>query len=238
MEKNQSKLKYKDGRKIQKEQSDTGKKLSRRDKELLKAVRRGNTELVKEKLEREKGYIDMSKALIEAKADVNVKNVDDVTALHLSSRNGHIDIVKALIAAKADVNIKDIYDNTALHLSSRNGRIDIAKTLMEAKADVNVKYMDNQTDVKKQVEEIIRSAIPESDSVEVIGVGSSFEGTKNGLPDELDFIIKLFHVKSSCIEQEGYGKMERDEKEVKRLNIIGSYGMWLWQKLMTYWLNA
>jgi ankyrin repeat protein len=48
--------------------------------------------------------------------------------------------------------------------------------------------------VKRAVERIINDALPEGSGVTVVGCGSSFEGSKVGLPDELDFLIELFAV--------------------------------------------
>ena len=46
----------------------------------------------------------MVRALFAAKADVNARGADGVTALILASQNGHPDLVRALLAAKANVN--------------------------------------------------------------------------------------------------------------------------------------
>jgi hypothetical protein len=93
---------------------------------------------------------------------------------------------------------------------------------------------DFVTFVKRAVQHVIRN-ISESDSVEVIGCGSSFEGTNNGLPDELDFLVIFLSASFVNRMGQGYGKMIRDELNAKRRSTIGSYGMWLWKKLRSYW---
>ena len=56
--------------------------------------------------------IKLVKKLIAAGANINEKDNDGYTALHLASWNGHLEIVKELIAAGANVdNIDNSYDN-------------------------------------------------------------------------------------------------------------------------------
>ncbi|XP_064652875.1 uncharacterized protein LOC135503293 [Lineus longissimus] len=90
--------------------------------------------------------------------------------------------------------------------------------------------------VRRMVEKVIHDALPSDASVKVVGCGSSFEGSKVGMPDELDFLIEIGSIhRNPGEETEGYGKMEHDEDSIKQLNIHGTYGVWLWDTLMTYW---
>ena len=98
------------------------------------------------------------KALIDAGADVNVKNKRGNTALmYAAGVNDNSEVVKALLDVGADVDVKDDhYGNTALMYAAmysgddtlqdlRNGFVDMVKNseivraLIEAGADVNVK---------------------------------------------------------------------------------------------------
>jgi len=79
------------------------------------------------------GYTDIVKALIEAGADINVRNNYGNTALMLSSWYGSIDIVKTLIEAGADINEHDNDGDTALILSSCNGHSDVVRVLKNAR---------------------------------------------------------------------------------------------------------
>jgi hypothetical protein len=92
-----------------------------------------------------------------------------------------------------------------------------------------------RTSIERKVRDVVLSAIPESLEIEIIGCGSSFGGSKIGLPDEFDFVIKLFDVDMFWNEFEGYGRMEKVREKVVQLKIIGSYGVWLWSRLMLCW---
>jgi ankyrin repeat protein len=59
--------------------------------------------------------------LIKAKADVNARQEDHWTALHLAAKNGHGEAVKALIEGSAAVDAQEKYEATALHLAAQNG---------------------------------------------------------------------------------------------------------------------
>jgi ankyrin repeat protein len=86
-----------------------------------------------------KDNIDIVHALIEAGADVNKVDSNNVTPLSAASSKGNIDIVQALIGAGADVNTANpYYKNTPLILASHLGYIDVVKALIEAGADVNM----------------------------------------------------------------------------------------------------
>ena len=79
----------------------------------------------------------VSEVLINAKADVNARNQDGWTALHLATQNGHKDCLEVLIKAKADVNARNQNGRTALHVAALNGHKDCLEALIKANADVN-----------------------------------------------------------------------------------------------------
>jgi len=85
------------------------------------------------------------KALIDAGADVNVKNRDGNTPLHIAARDGRTEAIKALIQANADVNAKDYIGRTPLHNAARDGHTEAIKALIQANADVNAKDEEGLT---------------------------------------------------------------------------------------------
>jgi uncharacterized protein len=81
--------------------------------------------------------IVMAKLLLNAGANVNAKNSDDVTALMPASGQGKIALVKLLIDAHTNVNAQDKHNNTPLTDALRGGHTEIVKLLLAAGASVN-----------------------------------------------------------------------------------------------------
>lgn len=77
--------------------------------------------------------------LIDAKADVNMKDGDGRTPLIIMSEGGKTDIVKALLGAGADVNARDKDGFSSLANAALMGYMDTVEVLLNAKADVNIK---------------------------------------------------------------------------------------------------
>ena len=97
------------------------------------------------------GHTDVVKALLDAKADPNVKAAvttlterkhadhptGGFTALMYAARNGHEDTVRALIAGGADPKSTNGDGATATIVAIVNDRFDLAKTLIDLGADAN-----------------------------------------------------------------------------------------------------
>jgi len=81
----------------------------RLNKQLLKAAGDGQKEMVK--------------ALLEAGAEVNARDNDGWTALHVAAGRGRTEVVKALLEAGADVNATDGGGWTARHWAAGYGRM-------------------------------------------------------------------------------------------------------------------
>ena len=84
------------------------------------------------------GYPETVRALIEAGADVNIKNNAGHTPLHEAAFYGRLEVVKTLIELGADVNIKDNEGKTALNVAN----IDIANVLKNADK-IRAEYLKN-----------------------------------------------------------------------------------------------
>ena len=99
------------------------------------------------------GRTEVVKLLLEAGADINVKNDRDQTALHVpldirnsdyqKSRGGRYrlskDTIKMLLDKGADVNLKDKDGRTPLHLAAESADGDIVKLLLDKGARVSEK---------------------------------------------------------------------------------------------------
>jgi len=66
-----------------------------------------------------------------SKADVNAKNSDGNTALHIAAIYGYKDMAEFLLASKADVNGKNNKGETPLRLALSKGHKDVAELLRQ-----------------------------------------------------------------------------------------------------------
>ena len=83
--------------------------------------------------------IEIAKIIIDAGADVNVKNKLGDSPLHFSAYYDRYEITQMLIGAGADLDIQEDSGKTALHLSVYNNHIENVKILMKAGARTDIK---------------------------------------------------------------------------------------------------
>ena len=85
------------------------------------------------------GLMDAVKTHLTAGADVNAKNDNGYTAMHLAAKNGHVEVVGLLLQAKADITIASKSGKTALHyVTYYNENFELVERLLNAGAPVNV----------------------------------------------------------------------------------------------------
>lgn len=87
------------------------------------------------------GKIDIVRQALKLPSNLNTRNSDGLTALHLTANSSsyggdklQAQIAKLLLNAGANVNSKAIEGSTALHFAAASGRIAVAKALLAAKA--------------------------------------------------------------------------------------------------------
>lgn len=74
----------------------------------------------------------MAKYLISQGADVETRDLEGRTPLHVSAWQGHTDMVALLLThGRAEVDACDLENRTALHSASWQGHSDIVKLLLE-----------------------------------------------------------------------------------------------------------
>jgi len=91
--------------------------------------------------------VDASKIkyLIERGADVEAKDNNGNTPLHLAVWSNHIETAKLLIERGADLEAKNKYGQTPLDWASYKDNIELAKLLLDAGADVEAKDVEGRT---------------------------------------------------------------------------------------------
>jgi len=91
------------------------------------------------------GCLEKVKFLLDAKADVNSKDVRFQTPINLATKIGHLEIVQLLIEKGGNVNDEAEDGMTPLHCAAYFGHFEIAKLLIEKGANINAKIKDAHT---------------------------------------------------------------------------------------------
>jgi ankyrin repeat protein len=111
--------------------SSVGLRAAQSDLRLVDAVRLRDTAAIR--------------ALLSARADVNARQADGVTALHWAAHWNDLETAKLLTAARANVNATDDYRVTPLSLACLNGSGAMVETLLTAGADPNQAQATGET---------------------------------------------------------------------------------------------
>ena len=93
----------------------------------------------------EMGDAALVRVLIEDGADINLTQVDGMTALHWSVYHDDADTARLLVQAGADVNAENRYGIPPLSLAATNGNADVIALLLDAGADANVSLRGGET---------------------------------------------------------------------------------------------
>jgi ankyrin repeat protein len=90
----------------------------------------------------EKGDIAVVKGLIEGGVDVNVRDKDNNTPLHVTNNP---EVAELLLKNGADLNARNKDGWTPLYLAAQQGHADVAELLIRNGADVNARNKYNET---------------------------------------------------------------------------------------------
>ena len=93
----------------------------------------------------EEAKLDIVRELINAGADLEIRNSDGNTAIWAACFGGNLDIIKLLIDAGANIDHCNNEGVTALIYAASAGKTDVVKLLVEEGADVELKTADDFT---------------------------------------------------------------------------------------------
>ena len=85
------------------------------------------------------GDLEAIKDFLNAGLEINKKDNNGQTVLHVAIKEGHEEIIKFLISKRVDLNIKDSSGSTALFYAVTKNQNNIIKLLLEKGANVDVK---------------------------------------------------------------------------------------------------
>ncbi len=98
------------------------------------------------------GHSDVVKMLVDKGAEVNEKNLKEVSVLMAASQNGHSDVVRILIDKGAEVNMLNNNGVTALIVASSNGRKEVVQVLLDHHADTSIQTRTGKTALDSAIE--------------------------------------------------------------------------------------
>ena len=88
------------------------------------------------------GHLDLVKVLLNAGADIELKDDDSSTPLHIAATFGRPEVARTLISAGADVHARDFSGGTPLHVSRMP---EITNVLIQSGANVNARDEEGAT---------------------------------------------------------------------------------------------
>lgn len=125
------------------------------DLDLLHHIAEGNFEKLAQEFQGDQNKEDkdvflyqtvMSKYLIEEhNLDVNTKNSDNWTPLHLAARNGNTILMSLLIAAGSDLNVPGDLDKTPMYEAISGGHLDAVKLLASKGVSLKDPYKSSES---------------------------------------------------------------------------------------------
>ena len=92
--------------------------------------------------------LDFARLLFEFRANPNVVNKGDMTALHGAAMRGHLAMMRLLVDHSAALNVQDDAGFTALHHAAHKGKIEVVRFLLDADAAIDLDDKKDRTPAK------------------------------------------------------------------------------------------
>ena len=87
-------------------------------------------------------------------ANLNDKNKEFLTPLHLAVDKSHYDVIDVLLKCRAKVNALDSAGQTALHRAARDGNVQACRMLLAAGADATIVSLQGATAAQLSTESV------------------------------------------------------------------------------------
>ena len=111
----------------------------------------------------------IAELFIQNGAELNARNSDQETPLHVAASYGSLDMVRVLVASGVRINVRDGLGDTPLHSCVASDEYDtdlaIVKTLVENKADIRIQNTDGKTPLAVAEEEGLHPVVEYLDRV-------------------------------------------------------------------------
>ena len=78
-----------------------------------------------------KGAVDEVSSFLDAGMDVNVANMEGMTALIRSAFHGDVELVRLLLDAGAEIDAVDVNGNSAIWYAANKGHLDVVSRLLD-----------------------------------------------------------------------------------------------------------
>jgi serine/threonine-protein phosphatase 6 regulatory ankyrin repeat subunit B len=170
-----------------------------------------------------KGIYSITKKILDRiptdlrKSCVNIKSLNQVTAMTAAVFNNNAKMVKLLLENDADVNTK-FEDETVLMFAARNGFTEIVKLLLDAGADVSIKNNAKETaldivkelDFRDEIIQLLQKAKPEFPQLGLKAreVNKKFkEAVENKSAENVDQLLHQYNNGNMMVSDESINEM-------------------------------
>lgn len=107
-------------------------------------------------------YDEIDRLLRDCRVDINVSNVDGLTALHYACIDDNCELVRHLLQAGANVNAIDNEGWSVLHATASCGHVKVAEILLQFGADSSLVNVDGELPIDLADDERMRTLLAES----------------------------------------------------------------------------